>query len=173
MLDNSAVSNVLLAANPKAGEIKIAYASSQALNGSGIKLNLLFNPQNVVNRYLSDFEFTEVMVDELTAVMTEVKINDQQMLPIQWALSQNYPNPFNPETEISFHVPKSSHVIIEVYNLLGQRLQKIVDEKKEVGIYQARWDGCDENGRAVGSGIYIYKIQAGGFVAMKKMALVR
>ena len=136
-------------------------------------MNLLFNPQNAVNPSASDFEFADVMVNEQSAVITAVEISDQKELPTEWVLSQNYPNPFNPETVISFHVPKSSHVVIEVYNLLGQRLQKLVDESKEVGIYQARWDGCDENGNSVSSGIYIYKMQADGFVAIKKMALVR
>jgi len=173
LLDNSATPDVLLAANPKAGEIKIAFASSQSLNVQGIKMNLLFNPQNPVNPSASDFEFADIMVDEKSAVITAVAINDQKELPTEWALTQNYPNPFNPETIISYHVPQPSHVIIEVFNLLGQRLQKLVDDKKEVGIYQVTWDGRDESGNSVGSGIYIYKMQTDGFVAIKKMALVR
>jgi len=173
LLDNSATPDVLLAANPKAGEIKIAFASSQSLNVQGIKMNLLFNSQNPVNPSASDFEFADIMVDEKSAVITAVAINDQKELPIEWVLTQNYPNPFNPETVISYHVPQSSHVVIEVFNLLGQRLQKLVDEKKAVGIYKVTWDGRDESGNSVGSGIYIYKMQADGFVAIKKMALVR
>jgi len=94
-------------------------------------------------------------------------------VPTVYKLGQNYPNPFNPETSISFQVPKTSHIKIDVFNLLGQHIRTLVDEKKSPESYQIIWNGFDDQGQAVSSGVYLYKMQAGDFTAIKKMALVR
>ncbi len=172
-LDNSSTPDVSLPTIPEPGEVKVAFASSQSLNVKGIKISLLFNQQNPVTPSVSDFQFADVMIDERSAVITVVEILNPKKLPTEWNLSQNDPNPFNPETIISYQIPKSSHVRVEVFNLIGQRIRTLVDEKKDLGTYQITWDGLDENGLSVGSGIYIYKMRADGFMAIKKMVLVR
>jgi hypothetical protein len=101
----------------------------------------------------------------------------EEELPVQFSLSSNYPNPFNPETKIQYTVgSRQIHplpVTLKIYNILGQLVRTLVDEPKEAGTYEVRWDGRDENGNEVASGVYFYKLQAGDFTQTKKMVLVR
>ena len=94
-------------------------------------------------------------------------------LPVAYQLEQNYPNPFNAETAIRFQVPVTAAVKIEVFNLLGQSLIKLIDAEKEPGMYTVHWNGCNQQGQPLPSGIYIYRLEAGSFVASRKLALVR
>lgn len=94
-------------------------------------------------------------------------------LPKVYALSQNYPNPFNPETTIKYQLTKAEKVSLVIYNLLGQEVRRLVDEEKAAGYHTIRWDGKDSLGRPVSTGIYIYRIEAGTFVASRKMIIVK
>jgi hypothetical protein len=93
--------------------------------------------------------------------------------PTDFSLSQNYPNPFNPTTNFQFTLPKSSHVKIEVFNIVGQKVATVVDGDMKPGEYTADWNGKDESGKTVSSGIYFYRMQAGDFSNMKKMVLIK
>ncbi len=93
--------------------------------------------------------------------------------PTEFALSQNYPNPFNPDTYIEFGLSRAAHVKIDVFNIVGQRVRTLVDEEMKSGRYVADWDGKDEQGNSVSSGIYFYRMQADDFSDMKKMLLVK
>lgn len=104
-------------------------------------------------------------------VNTTVGIGNQGEIPTQFALEQNYPNPFNPSTSIYYSVPKQSLVSLKVYDMLGREVASLVNEMKEAGNYSV-----DFNTAAAGdlsSGIYYYKIQAGDFVATKRMVLMK
>ena len=90
-----------------------------------------------------------------------------------YELSQCYPNPFNPATTIKYSVPRRSEVVIDVFNVLGQKVITLVNESRPVGEYQVMWNGCDSNGEAVTSGVYLYRIQAGAFSETKKMVLLK
>ncbi|MEN3039010.1 MAG: T9SS type A sorting domain-containing protein, partial [Candidatus Kryptonium sp.] len=81
-------------------------------------------------------------------------------LPLEYELYQNYPNPFNMGTEIRYDVPEYSEVKIIVWNVLGQRVRVLVDGRVDPGRKVVRWDGKDEEGRYVGSGVYFYTIYA-------------
>ena len=98
-------------------------------------------------------------------------------LPKVFALSQNYPNPFNPQTVISYDVPETAgiavQVEIDIYNIHGQRVRSLVNDEKEPGSYKAQWDGRNERGIAVSSGIYFYRIKAGDFDSIRKMLLLK
>ncbi|MCR4439618.1 MAG: T9SS type A sorting domain-containing protein [candidate division KSB1 bacterium] len=85
----------------------------------------------------------------------------------------NYPNPFNPETEVRYEVARAGRVRVEVYNLLGVRIARLVDEEQMPGTYRVRWDGRDELGRQVVSGVYVCRLVAGEVVKTTKMVLVR
>ncbi len=98
---------------------------------------------------------------------------DGASIPTEFALNDNYPNPFNPETEIRFQLPENSHVIIRVYNSLGQEINTLTDTYYEAGYHNVRWSGTDGNGFQVSSGVYVYSIQAGTFQQMKKMILIK
>ena len=93
-------------------------------------------------------------------------------LPTDFALGQNYPNPFNPSTVIPYQLPTSAHVRLEVFNLLGQRLATLVDAEQAAGIHTAQWDATDAAGRAVGAGVYIYRLSSGGMTESRRMVLV-
>lgn len=94
-------------------------------------------------------------------------------VPLTFELSQNYPNPFNPSTTIRFSIPNAARVELKVYNILGQVVKTLVDQQQEAGVYQVVWDGKDERGRNVSSGIYLYQIKAAGFIETMKMLLVK
>jgi hypothetical protein len=94
-------------------------------------------------------------------------------IPKTYELSQNYPNPFNPETMIKYDLPEPGYVNITVYNILGQKVKTLIDEYQEAGHKSVNWDGKDDGGKEVASGIYFYKIKATGFEKTKKMVLLK
>ncbi len=93
--------------------------------------------------------------------------------PATLQLFQNYPNPFNPETAISYQLSTVSNLELAVYNSLGQKIRTLVQARQPAGRYQVKWDGRNEAGREVGSGIYIYRLKAGQYSISKKMILIR
>ncbi len=99
--------------------------------------------------------------------------DDTAEIPTEFALAQNYPNPFNPETEIRYALPQAERVTIEIFNVLGQKVRTLLNTQQNAGYYNVRWNGRDNNGRLAGSGLYIYRISAGSFVAARKMILLR
>ncbi len=101
------------------------------------------------------------------------KVAIKDPLPRFFELGQNYPNPFNPTTTIKYSIPKAAKVELEIYNILGQTVKTLVEEEKPAGFYQVSWDGRDEHGRGVSTGIYLYQIRAGDFVETKKMQFVK
>jgi hypothetical protein len=88
-------------------------------------------------------------------------------------LGQNYPNPFNPETTIRFQLAEARHVTLAVYDVLGRAVATLADEALEAGAYQVHWDGTDRQGRPVASGTYLYRLEAGDFVQVRAMSLVK
>jgi hypothetical protein len=103
----------------------------------------------------------------------EGALNAGAQAPTSCELSQNYPNPFNPNTQIEYSVTKSTHVLIQVFNILGEAVVTLVDETKAPGTYDVHWNGVSGCGASVSSGVYLYRIQAGQFVQSKKMLLVK
>ena len=93
-------------------------------------------------------------------------------LPDGFALGQNYPNPFNPSTIIPYHLSASSHVRLEVFNLLGQRLATLVDAEQVAGAHTALWDATNAAGQAVSAGVYIYRLTVGTKRQTGRMVLI-
>jgi hypothetical protein len=94
-------------------------------------------------------------------------------LPTEFSIEQSYPNPFNPMTEILYALPNDCHVTLSIYNVLGQRVKVLVDEHQSAGYKTVQWDGRDDYGQSLTSGVFFYRIEAGNFVQMKKMVLIR
>ncbi|MBM4403804.1 MAG: choice-of-anchor J domain-containing protein [Candidatus Cloacimonetes bacterium] len=92
---------------------------------------------------------------------------------IQTELQGNYPNPFNPETTIRYSVKEATPVTIEIYNVKGQLVRTLVNEAKASGSYSNVWNGMDNNGHSVSSGVYFYKMKAGSYSSTKKMILMK
>jgi hypothetical protein len=99
--------------------------------------------------------------------------SNSSALPKEFAVSQNYPNPFNPSTLINYALPKSSLVTIKIYNILGQEVKTLVNSQLQAGNYTAQWNGDNNFGRTVASGVYIYQVKAGQFVKTMKMMLLK
>jgi hypothetical protein len=93
---------------------------------------------------------------------------DLSKVPERFGLEQNYPNPFNPTTRIEFSVPRSTFVTLKVFNLLGQEIATLVNEKQSPGIYTVQFDGSK-----LASGVYFYRLQSGNFISVKKMVLLK
>jgi len=105
---------------------------------------------------------------EWAANITDIP-NEDQFVPIEFSLSQNYPNPFNPLTRIIYQVARQSHITLIVYNMLGQKIQTMVDRNQEAGTYT-----LDFNAESLSSGIYYYKLETGnGYSQIKKMVLMK
>ena len=88
-------------------------------------------------------------------------------------LFQNYPNPFNPETDLRYQIPKGTLIELSVYNILGKRVVTLVNEYQTKGYHTIHWNGKDEEGKLVVSGIYLAKMSANGFVGYEKMFLLK
>ncbi len=93
--------------------------------------------------------------------------------PESFRLEQNYPNPFNPSTTISYQLPKAASVKIVIYDLTGRQVRALVNIRQEAGSYSVLWDGRDQAGQAVASGLYIYHLRAGRFTQTRKMLIVK
>ena len=93
-------------------------------------------------------------------------------LPQGFALGQNYPNPFNPSTIIPYQIPTATHVRLEVFNVLGQRVATLVDAERPAGFHAAKWDATDAAGQAGGAGVYIYRLVSGGATTSRRMVLI-
>jgi hypothetical protein len=91
----------------------------------------------------------------------------------KFSLGNSYPNPFNPECVIDYGLPVDCHVTLSVYNIRGQRVKVLVDEYQGAGFESVTWDGRDDDGRELASGIYFYRIQAGDFAQSRKMVLIK
>lgn len=103
----------------------------------------------------------------------KIAVTSEQKIPKAFAISQNYPNPFNPSTVIKYDLPEPGHVKITIYNILGQKVRTVVDEDQEAGYKSVNWDGKDDQGKDVSTGIYFYQIKAGDFSVAKKMILLK
>jgi len=105
-------------------------------------------------------------------IITSVDENDVAAVR-GYRLHQNYPNPFNPNTSIRFEVPRRSHVELSIYDVLGRKIRTLVNENMPAGKYSKLWDGKDELGNLVPSGIYFYRLKADNFDRTMKMVFVR
>jgi hypothetical protein len=116
---------------------------------------------NSINQIQSGFRYSEDAI-------TGVERNNRNSIPTEFQLMQNYPNPFNPTTTIIFDLPKQSHVILKIYNILGQEVKTLVNETKNPGSYHLNFNATE-----LASGVYIYRIRAGEFTSTKKMMLIK
>ena len=122
-------------------------------------------------------------VEDVCGVMDSVKVTfdietgigtkDGLALPETCYLRQNYPNPFNPYTIIEFGLPEKSQVDLAVYNLLGQKIKTLINKSLPANNYVFEWDGTNDNGVKVSSGVYLYKLISGNYTETKKMIMLK
>jgi len=122
----------------------------------------------------STFEILNAVVDvDGLAHATNVSEFEARALPTVYALSQNYPNPFNPTTTIDYSIPKSGNVEMVIYNASGQKVRSLVTGAQDAGFYKVVWDGRNDMGESVASGVYLYKLVSGSFSKTAKMNLIK
>ncbi|NUM80652.1 T9SS type A sorting domain-containing protein, partial [bacterium] len=97
----------------------------------------------------------------------------ESVIPKEFGLEQNYPNPFNPTTTIRYNLKENTKVTLTIYNTLGQVVKALVDKEETAGIKNISWDGKDEHGKQVASGVYIYKLKTGNLVFSRKMIFLK
>ncbi len=145
-------------------DVDFKYSDSPALTG-----NTNGQPLGAW-RWFPDVDFLPVVYDQLTDV-EEDEFADA--LPSDYELFNNYPNPFNPSTTIKFAIPEMTNVKLTVYNSVGQEVTTIVNETLGSGTYNAKWDGLNNAGSKVTSGIYFYQLRANNTVLTNKMILLK
>ncbi len=117
---------------------------------------------------------TEAHLPEIPPLPTVVSINKPaDKLVSSFALKQNFPNPFNPETTIEFTIPVTDKIKLVVYNILGEKIKTLLDKRLSSGRHQLTWDGTNESGGSVASGIYLLRLSSSKFSQVKRMVLLR
>ena len=103
----------------------------------------------------------------------EVELDYKAFLPSTFALHQNYPNPFNPVTTIQYDVPDNGPVTIIIYDLTGRKIKTLVNQISTPGRYSIIWNGTNDFGKSISSGMYFYRMEAPGFKSVKKLMLLK
>ena len=106
-------------------------------------------------------------------VSSNVVSADVKLVPGIFALHQNYPNPFNPTTEIQFDIPKATQINVSIFNLMGQKVKTLANKQVASGYHVVQWDGTNDNGVSVSTGMYFYTLNTGSHSAMKKMLFLK
>jgi len=131
-----------------------------------------WQPENVKNGQIYWWR-SRVIADNISGNWSKMKTFTTTNLPDRIELHQNYPNPFNPETRIAFNLPEALDVKIEIFNLTGQRIKVLLDDYVEAGPQEVLWDGRNNSGNPVASGVYFYRLSAKNFSQTKKMVLIK
>jgi hypothetical protein len=162
--------------NAQEGRVRAAAYSITPVKDSGDLLSLVFEVIGQKNQP-GTITLNRFQVNNLAVKQGSRDFMVGEQLPAAFALHQNYPNPFNPETTIRFDIPalnqKTVKVKLAIYNITGQLVRVLVDEERSPGAYEMRWDGNNEFGSRVATGMYFYRITAGDFSDTKKMLLLR
>jgi len=181
------------------GLISMVYGPKDALEpGDGVIAQLTFtvddatleefeinsfvtsNPGHKLSLVYNNFSGGKPVVDNIapevegnTIALTKNPTGSTVTIPTVYALAQNYPNPFNPSTTVAYSIKTAGEVELSVYNILGQQVRQLVNEYQDAGNYSAYWDGRDNSGGDVASGVYFYRIASGDFSDIKKMVLMK
>jgi len=124
--------------------------------------------QNLNNKEI--LQGTKKMLGDLTPLGVG---DDAAELPLITELKGNYPNPFNPTTSINFSLGQMTDVSLEIYNVIGQKVRTLVNGQLEAGQHNVVWDGRDDHGKGVSSGVYFYRLTGGAYTATRKMLMIK
>jgi len=167
--------------------IQMSYGVAQSTNGAIIsnQMNVASVTKSVL---LSGFSFASVRDDELDGIFDRAQhLRDIIVFTgsgpvgpvtatgpaLRNSLAQNYPNPFNPQTTIAFSIAQRTDVRLAIYDVNGALVRTLANESRAPGAYRLTWDGRNDNGASVASGVYFYRLTAGSFTQTKKMVLLK
>jgi hypothetical protein len=145
--------------------LRVVFAGARAVEGAGEMIRL----------YGTDLTRARVHQAQFNDGWIEAHIVERTLAvrPMTTVLYGNAPNPFNPETIIRFDLAHSGAVRLELFDVLGQKVKTLVAESLPAGTHQVVWHGVDEEGIAVSSGVYFYRLQAGNYTQMRRMLLLK
>jgi len=157
------------------GEVVIGngLTGSGQVSGQGLLAELRFRPLGGLRT--TRFDLREAFVHRAGTQPQQVQqVGAAQLLPRSYALGANYPNPFNPATTITYALPQAGPAELRVYDILGQQVRTLVARADHpAGFFTLTWDGLDSAGRLVGNGLYFYRLEAGEFIQVRKMMLIK
>ena len=167
---------LFLSSNKTPGQVAIGSMKidGQAASGNGDLVAVSFRTKDTP--LPTDFQVLEGVLVDMTGnidAIRNVEIGNLKPIPTNYALGPNVPNPFNPSTNIAYQLPEAGDVSMIIYNLLGQQVRTLVKGAQEAGFQSVVWDGRDDFGRQVASGVYIYRLQAGNFSQAHRMMLLK
>jgi hypothetical protein len=167
-------SGYMIADNIADNQIRIALAGGKPLSGSGSLANIDFQMiKTVGDNAISSVSISGVQLNGgRIRATTESQISTRS-IPKVFALSQNYPNPVSGATDIRYQLPVTCKVDLKIYNLTGRLVRTLVSDKKQAGYYIAHWDGKDDLGDEVASGVYFYRIKAANFEQTKRLVILK
>ncbi|KAA3606533.1 MAG: T9SS C-terminal target domain-containing protein [Calditrichaeota bacterium] len=138
------------------------YITDTQVQTSGTNIDNYFIPASSARIFVSN------------KIWTDIEETENNVIPLEFDLSQNFPNPFNPSTQINFTISENSFVKLNVYNVLGQKVKTLVNEQRKAGNFSTHWNGTNELGKQVSSGVYFYKLEtSNGDVKSQKMLLIK
>lgn len=144
-------------------------------NGSIVQVEVeLLKNLPVEPLYIEEILLNEPLGENLAPLAKSSGENEHSSEPVrEYALYPAYPNPFNPSTMIAFDLPETQHVKLEVFDVAGRKLLTLMDQTMNAGRHQVNWDGKDQQGSPVSSGVYLYQLKAGEQRLVRKMMLVK
>jgi hypothetical protein len=140
-------------------------------DAAGVSMRARFN--NFPTGYVWYDDFAIQNVDTVITIIEDQPTHEITMAPSDFQLKQNYPNPFNPETIIEYQVPANGLVELNIYNVLGQKVRTLVNDVKAPGTYQVLWDGRDDRGNRLATGMYVYQLRGKNAMITKRMIMVK
>ena len=128
----------------------------------------MYNSYTDKNLLAGQYDYRLKQIDNSGACTYSQSVEIEITAPNNFALFQNYPNPFNPTTNISYQLPITGNVTLKIYDMLGREIATLVNEVKEPGTYELKWNAAN-----LPSGIYLYKLNAGNFAQTRKLVLLK
>jgi len=157
-------------------DVSLALLGGEAtIGGSGEIATITFRLLQAGNPSLA-FSLVDLRDNQnhkLLAGEDVAQLQSGSVIPQTYGLSQNYPNAFNPETQIAYQLPMGRQVSLKIYNIKGELVRTLVDEYKEAGYHTVRWDGRNNDGNEVASGVYFYRLVTNDFTSTKKMIMLK
>lgn len=150
-----------------------AYAYRIRYAGQDVARNFPTNPWMMpMDKWTNQEDKSDAQ--EIDPFKSLTAIGDEPVIkPVTYSLSQNYPNPFNPSTTLKYAVPNAGKVTLEIYNVLGQKIRTLLQNEVTAGTHLSVWNGLDDTGKQVSTGVYFYKLTTKNFTDTKKMILMK
>jgi hypothetical protein len=155
-------------------KIRIGMYTTEPINESGKLISLVFTQTQKTNP-IKPFLFTNMIVNDCVLIndSSPLELNIPNNKILKHELLQNYPNPFNDRTTIKYKTQKEGYGDLTIYNIFGQRIKTLISGQLSKGYHTVTWNGKDENGKNVASGVYFYQLKLDSFVSVRKLLMMR